>query len=330
MMFGKRDAGMGRRLQIDEVDPVTVTAAEFTRRFGQLTKLHRNVPIHVTNHGQETHVLLASDTYAQLIELPESEEEEAAESLPTLPELGAWIRQGLVVVDQNQIIRYANPVVHMMAGVAEGSLNGRDFLTVLPQLQNTLLVGYLQRALCGGERQTADFPSGLRPDAWYRADFVPCRQGAMMLLTDITDEVRHYRLADAKVALVNALEEHGCVGYARINLRARIERVDATLAEMLAVPQDRLVGNYIADLVPLADRVAFKEQLEGVLSGEPTSSCRTRLITNQGNTIEVKIAIAELRGTYGGEGAVLVITDHLGEDEDAAAPAQLQRRSRAH
>lgn len=330
MMFGKGNAATGQRSLGSGGERVTVTAAEFTRRFCQLTKVHRNVPIHVTNHGQETHVLLASDTYSRLIQADDPAVIDASDCMPTLSELGAWIRQGLIVVDREQSIQYANPVFHMMAGVSDGTLVGRDFLSVLPQLQNTLLSGYLQRALCGGERQTADFPSLLRADAWYRADFIPCRQGAMLLLTDITDEVRQYRLADAKVALVNALEEHGGVGYARINLRARIDRVDTTLAEMLSVPQERLVGNYIADLVPLSDRVAFKEQLEGVLSGESTASCRTKLITNQGNVIEVKVAIAELRGTYGGEGAVLVITNAAGETDETSEPSQLARRQRAH
>lgn len=331
MMFGK-GAAQGHRFPSAESEHVTVTAAEFTRRFGQLTKVHRNVPIHVTNHGQETHVLLASDFYNRLTKITDGAIE-TDDPMPSLPELGSWIRQGLIVVDHQSIVRYANPVAHMMSNLAEGALVGRPFLDALPQLTDTLLSGYLQRALCGGERQTADFPSIMRPDAWLRADFIPCRHGAMLLFTDITDDVRHYRLADAKVALVNALEEHGGIGYARINVRARIERVDSTLAEMLAMPQDRLIGNYITDLVPVADRVAFKEQLEAVLSGSATTTCRTKLITNQGNVIGVKVAIAELRGTYGGEGAVLVITDHLAEDDEEEAPLsrpQLVRRQRAH
>jgi PAS domain-containing protein len=298
-------------------DRVRVTAAEFTRKFGQLTKLHRNTPIHVTNHGQETHVLVAADLYEQLASGAAQATAASGSDLPTLTDLGAWIRQGLIVLDREMKVRYANPVAYMMAQLPEGSLMGRDLLEVLPQLKDSLLSGYLQRTISGGERQTADLPLPFRSeDVWYRADVIPNLHGATLLLTDISDDVRRYRLADAKVALVTALDQHGGIGYARVNVRARIERVDATLSQMLSMPEERLVGNYITDLVPVADRVAFKDNLEAVLSGQATLSCRTRMITNQGTVIPVKVAIAELRGAYGGEGAVLVITDHMDGDED--------------
>lgn len=297
-------------------DRVRVTAAEFTRKFGQLTKLHRNTPIHVTNHGQETHVLVAADLYEQLAS--GTQVSTGAESdLPTLTDLGAWIRQGLLVLDRDMKVRYANPVAYMMTQLPEGSLIGRNLVEALPQLKGSLLSGYLHRTISGGERQSADLPLPFRhEDVWYRADMIPNLNGATLLLTDISDDVRRYRLADAKVALVTALDQHGGIGYARVNVRARIERVDATLAQMLSMPEERLTGNSITDLVPVADRVAFKENLEAVLSSQATLSCRTRLITNQGTVIPVKVAIAELRGAYGSEGAVLVITDHVDGDDD--------------
>lgn len=298
-------------------DRVRVTAAEFTRKFGQLTKLHRNTPIHVTNHGQETHVLVAADVYEQLASGAAQATVASGSDLPTLTDLGAWIRQGLIVLDRQMKVRYANPVAYMMTQLPEGSLIGRDFLEALPQLKDSLLSGYLNRTISGGERQTADLPLPLRSeDVWYRADVIPNLNGATLLLTDISDDVRRYRLADAKVALVTALDQHGGIGYARVNVRARIERVDSTLASMLSMAEERLVGNNITDLVPVADRVAFKDNLEAVLSGQATLSCRTRLITNQGTIIQVKVAIAELRGVYGGEGAVLVITDHMNDVAD--------------
>ena len=298
-------------------DRVRVTAAEFTRKFGHLTKLYRNTPIHVTNHGQETHVLLAADVYEQLAAGAAQATVASGSDLPTLTDLGAWIRQGLIVLDRDMNVRYANPVAYMMAQVPEGSLIGRNFLEALPELRDSLLSSYLQRTISGGERQTADLPLPFRAeDVWYRADVIPNLNGATLLLTDISDDVRRYRLADAKVALVTALDQHGGIGYARVNVRARIERVDATLAKMLSMPEERLVGNYITDLVPVADRVAFKDSLEAVLSGQATASCRTRMITNHGAIIPVKVAVAELRGAYGGEGAVLVITDHMDSGED--------------
>ena len=311
-----------------ESEHIRVTAADFTRNFGQLTKLHRNAPIHITNHGQETHVLLAADVYGDLLQRGAAERS-VDDMMPTLSDLGAWIRQGLAVFDENMVARYANPVVHMMANLSDGIMIGRRLTDVLPEVQNTLLLAYLQRALSGGERQTADFPGCIRKSAWFRGDFIPCRDGAMMLLTDITDDVHHYRLADTKVALVNAMEEHGGVGFARVNVRTRIERVDRTLADMLAMPEDRLIGVSITDLVPTADRVAFKDVLETVLSGTATTNCKTRLITNHGDIIGVKIAIAELRGTYGNEGAVLVVTNHepADEAETAQRPPVLRRAS---
>jgi PAS domain S-box-containing protein len=138
----------------------------------------------------------------------------------------------------------------------------------------------------------------------------PIAGGVGCLVRDITDEVQKERLADVKGAILDSMIVHGGVGYARLSARGTIDRADEPLLQMIKLSQERLIGVPVVDLVPAAQRVAFRDKLEAVLRGEGSARIETEFLTNDGKLIAVDGALVELRGVYGTEGAVLVVTEH--------------------
>ena len=64
----------------------------------------------------------------------------------------------------------------------------------------------------------------------------------------------------------------------------------------------------MADLVPLGQRVAFREALDAVLTGEGARTIDSAILSNEGLMVPVRVTISELRGTYGNEGAIVLLT----------------------
>jgi PAS domain S-box-containing protein len=101
---------------------------------------------------------------------------------------------------------------------------------------------------------------------------------------------------------------HGGVGYVRVSTRGFIEIADDTFCTMIGLPEERLSSVCLPDIIEVSARPQFREQLERVLRGEGDQRVPTRLLTNGGAVLPVEAAIAQLHGTYGTEGAVIVMT----------------------
>ena len=77
---------------------------------------------------------------------------------------------------------------------------------------------------------------------------------------------------------------------------------------MLKLPEQRLRGIAVADLVPLPRRAMFREQLDQVLGGQGAARIESELLANDGTTVSIVAALVALRGVYGVEGATAVFT----------------------
>jgi len=94
----------------------------------------------------------------------------------------------------------------------------------------------------------------------------------------------------------------------KLNVRGQIERADDWCQTLLGLSEDRLKGIEIHDLVPRTLRVAFKEKLDSILGARETIAFETSFLTNTGDIVPVCGGAAELYGTYGSEGAIIVLT----------------------
>jgi PAS domain S-box-containing protein len=285
-----------------------VTSAEFTRHFGHVRQSSSVEPVFVTHHGRETHVLLAIETYRDLTSGEPQPTSVAQESLPSSSDLAGWILRGCIILDGDERIVFANPTAHAITARDDGALIGRSLFDAVPEFSESLVRSYVNRATSNREPCIADLPSMFRQDGWLRLEVYPTARNTTLLLHDITEDVRRDRLADPKKVLVDTIDRHGDIGTIRLNVRARIEHVNDACATMLGLPRERLVDIAIHDLVPRAARVAFRDVVDPVLAGGAPAQFDTAVLANDGTIVPVRGTISELRGAYGSEGAVIVLT----------------------
>lgn len=282
---------------------IFVRASEFARQFGHLSQAGRTV--FVTHHGRETHALLPIANYHEFVATAKNDDHDAIFSNQ---ELADWLPLLLVVIDDQRTIVMANRTAHAMARKAEGALPGRGLFDAFPALRETMFESYCNRTERTGEPCSFELPGLFGSDTWHRMETFRTHQGVVMLARDITDDVKAYRLADTKKALIEAILAHGGIGYIWFNVRGRIEQVDEAMSDLLQLPRERLSNVPVIDLVPVGQRVMLRDVIEGVLSEGGTQRFETEFLCNDGTVVPAVGAIKDLRGLYGSEGAVMVVT----------------------
>ncbi len=285
---------------------LVVTAAEFTRQFGQLRHGPGDPPIFVTHHGRETHVLMGRAHYDSL--RADAPAGERSDPLPAIAGLAGMLPQGVLLLDAGGTIFAANCAAGTMLGHQPEGLAGRPFADALPEIASSPIGGCIRRALDSGEAQCADLPSPARPGRWLQVDCRPAPGHTVVLLHDITEDVLRHRLADRDRAAAQAMRLHGAVGEIALSMRGQVDAADGVVCDWLGLAEDRIHGVALADLMPVPERPALREALDAVLRGHGPTTFAGTLVSNRGEAVAVSIALVELRGVYGSEGAVALLT----------------------
>lgn len=295
----------------------SVAAAELVRNFAHWREVGAREPVMITHHGRQTHVFMALDRFETLA----GREENRPTIRDRTRELGDRIHQGLILCSADLRIDYVNMVALAMTKRWDRQLEGRLLWEALPEFAGTLTEAHIRHSLASGEVSAADTPSPFRRDSWLHFETFPFAGGVALLLRDITADMQSHRLADVKSAILKAMSVHGGTGYVRVSTRGFIEVADETFCRMIGLPEERLSSACLPDLIDLPARPALREQLEQVLRGEGDRRISTRFLTNGGAILEVEAGLAQLRGTYGTEGAVMVVTGCSTEKMDGKRPA---------
>lgn len=278
-------------------------AAELVRNFAHWREVGSREPVMVTHHGRETHIFMGLDRFRTL-----AEEDAAAPPQDRTFELAARIHQGLVLVQPDLTIGYANGVALGIARRWDRQAEGQLLWDAFPEVAGTLTEAHIRHSLASGEASAADIPSPFREESWLHVQTFPFGQGVALLMRDITADMQRHRLADVRSAMLKAMDVHGEIAHVRVSARGFIEAADGGFCVMLGLPRERLIKAAVADLVELAARPAFRAQMEGVLRGDGDVRLTTQLLTNDGTVARVDAAIARLHGTYGTEGAIILMT----------------------
>ncbi|QWC56327.1 PAS domain-containing protein [Erythrobacter sp. 3-20A1M] len=280
-----------------------VPAANFVRCFAKWRDEALKKPVFVTNHGRVTHALVGIDQFVSMTEAPTTAEVEANPF-----ELAEWIDEAVIICDKHLVVQTMNRVASATCCISAPQCVGRNLYECLPQLRGTLYEVNLMRTVEANEPTSADIPSPLRQDGWLRLQTFPLHGCNVLMFRDITEEVERHRLADVKAALIEAMAVHNAIGYVRVGVSGMIERVDQPFCDLLGVPEERLCGARLVDLVSRETRVAFKTDLEEAMAGHGSRRVVARFLTNRGTTDDLLAAIVQLRGAYGAEGAVILLT----------------------
>ncbi|MCB2077001.1 MAG: PAS domain-containing protein [Novosphingobium sp.] len=288
-------------------DEHTVSAADFVRHFAQYRDAAAHAPVYITRHGRKTHALLGMEQFEGFEARAQGSpaDKSVDESLFALAD---WIDEALILCDGRMNVVYANRVAQAITRKPSDDLIGKPIFDALPAINGSLMEVHARRTMVGSEPSAADVPSPFQEDAWLRFQSFPLGLRNVLKFRDITEDVQRHRLADVKAAILDAMAAHGAIGYVRVSVRGTIDRVDKPFCDMLDLPDSRLAGLPLVDLVAIRERVAFRDAMESVLRGGDAVKRDCQFLTNKGDTITARVAIVQLHGAYGAEGAIILMT----------------------
>lgn len=286
---------------------MSVTSADFVRRFGRWQDHVASNPVIVTHHGRDRLVALSMESYRALSEEGASDVTSADDDarLATVLER---MSEGFIAFDGAMRFEQANPVACAYLRTTRDALIGTALSEEHADFGRSLAHSRLLRAAQSGEVAAFDAPSLVYPDNWLHFRTFPYGAGAACLFRNITEEMETRRRADTKAAIIAAMAAHGLIGHARLTPRATLASVDASFAAMSGFAAESLALVRLTDILPLDRRVAAAEEIEAVLSGGGARAFDSALLVNRGGELPVRMALAELKGEYVSDGAVLVVT----------------------
>lgn len=289
-------------------EPQRVSAADFIRGFANWRLQSVRKPVFVTHHGKDAHVLISLDDYRRL------DGENGTDATPenklrdSLAGLAEWVRDGVIVIDRQWRILSVNPVASDMLERAAAELIGENLALALPQLDDSLLFQRIIRLIDHRERFSGDVPGILRPRHWLHVDLVPLPVGGAILLRDVSDAMEQTAASDMRQALATAIDVDGGVGHARLSVRETIEAANDALTRMVGVDAVAIRRVRFTALLAAGQRANLSEALEMVFRhGEPTRIL-SQIVTREGVALDVTLSIAEVRGPYTSDGAVVLVT----------------------
>ncbi|WP_257550153.1 PAS domain-containing protein [Sphingopyxis sp. DBS4] len=281
-----------------------VSAADFIRGFGNWRLQAARRPVVVTHHGKDAHVLISLDDYRRLgdADMPSSSLRDS------LADLVESIRDAVLLIDRERRIAAVNPAASDMLETAAAELIGRPLADAVPALASHLLLAHVNRLLDHRERFAGDVPGLLRPRQWLRVELVPLPVGGAILLRDISAAMDEQRVGDTRRAFVDAAEAHGAIGRASISVREAIEDANGALTAMVGVDPIAIRRVRFSAMIAMGERAAFLDALETLFRTGAPARLISALVTREGTALPVTLAMAERRGAYASEGAVVVVT----------------------
>lgn len=289
-------------------EPQRVSAAEFIRGFANWRMQAARKPVVVTHHGKDAHVLISLDDYRRLDREGEAGRGAADTLQDSLALLIESIPDGAIVIDRQWRILSINPVASDMIERAAAEVVGSDLAAALPQLAGSLLFQRIIRLVDHRERFSGDMPGILRPRQWLHVDLVPLPVGGAILLRDVSEAMADIAAGDARRALATAIDIDGNVGHARLSVRETVDTANEALTAMVGVDAAAIRRVRFSALLAVGHRAAFSDALESVFrSGQPVRIA-SQIVTREGLALDVILSIAEVRGAYASEGAVVLVT----------------------
>lgn len=289
-------------------EPQRVSAADFIRGFANWRLQSARKPVVVTHHGKDAHVLISLDDYRRLDGDSGTDVTTATGLRDSLKALVEAVRDGVIVIDRQWRILSVNPAVSDLLERPAGEIIGENIALAMPRLGETLLFQRIIRLIDHRERFSGDVPGVLRPHQWLHVDLIPLPVGGAVLLRDISDAIEGFAGGDIRRALATVIDVDGGVGHARLSVRETIDAANDTLTTMVGVDAAAIRRVRFSALLAVSQRAAFSEAIEAVFrSGEPARIV-SQIITREGVALDVTLSIAEIRGAYASEGAMVLVT----------------------
>ncbi|WP_411342116.1 PAS domain-containing protein [Sphingopyxis sp. J-6] len=289
-------------------EPQRVSAAEFIRGFANWRMQAARKPVVVTHHGKDAHVLISLDDYRRLDGESDAGRASTNALQDSLALLIEAIPDGAIVIDRQWRILSVNPAASDMIERAAADLIGAELGAALPELGGSLLFQRIIRLLDHRERFSGDMPGLLRPRQWLHIDLVPLPVGGAIVLRDVSEAMDDIAATHLRQALATVIDIDGSVGHARLSVRETVDTANEALTTLVGVDAAAIRRVRFSALLAVRHRAAFSDAIESVFrSGEPVRIA-SQIVTRDGIAIDVMLSIAEVRGAYASEGAVVLVT----------------------
>ena len=296
-----------------------VTAAQLVKSFSLCRERANHEPLAITNHGRETHVLVGVELWDGLTG------QQAAGGAPQLEpaeveRFADWLDDGIILCDARFEVVFANRVVDAICRRRGAPIAGQTLMRALPELAGTLIEVNIRRTAASGEPCAADMPSPFVAGAWLRTQTFPLGPLNVIVLRDISEDAQRHRMADVKAAILEAMLEHGGIGYVRLSMGGTVERVEGGFSEMIGLTSVRLDGVSLFEVADRAYRTPFRAAINAALRDNRRGNLAVGFMTNDGAVRVFKTVIVPLHGAYGAEGCICLLTPESPGGLDADAP----------
>lgn len=285
-------------------EPQRVSAAEFIRGFANWRLQAARKPVVVTHHGKDAHVLISLDDYQRL----DGEGEGTDLMRQSLAGLVDAVRDAVILIDRQWCIAGVNPAASDMLETAAGQLIGLPLADAIGRLDGSLLLHHLVRLIDHRERFSGDIPGLVKPGQWLHVDLVPVPVGGAIILRDVSAVMEEFAAGDMRQVLASAIEAHGAIGHARLSLREQVEDANAALLAMAGTDAAAIRRVRFSALLATGRRQDFAEAIETVFRDGRPVRIASELVTREGAAVPVTLVIAELRGPYASDGAMVLVT----------------------
>lgn len=290
-------------------EPQRVSVADFIRSFANWRLQAARMPVVVTHHGKDAHVLISLDDYHRLDGGAARDIAVRTDALQAShAALVEAIRDAVILIDPACHVVAINPAGCDLLERSAAALTGQALAAALPGIETGLLAHRVNRLIDHRERFSGEIPGVVRPGQWLRVDLFPVPVGGAIILRDISAAMEDHAAADARRALLQAIEADGGIGHARISVRETVESANAALLAMVGVDAAAIRRVRFSALLPTGQRQRFVETLESVFRTGNAQRIATELVTREGAALPVSLSIAEIRGAYASEGAMIAVT----------------------
>lgn len=283
-----------------------VSAADFVRGFANWRVQSARSPVFVTHHGKDAHVLISLDEYRRLGDGGKEAGDACLRDSQIL--LLESVRDALILLDREGHVVALNPAASDMFEIAAAAVVGQPLTAALPTIGTSCIYPHIIRMIDHRERFSGELPSLVRPGQWLRADLVPLPVGGAIILRDVTEMVAARECASAQQAAIRAIDVDAGIGHALISVRDTVEYANDALIGMIGVGQEAIRRVRFSALLAMSARHRFSEALEALFRTGTSARLESELVSREGLAIPVTLSIVERRGTYGSEGAAVVVT----------------------
>lgn len=286
-----------------------VSSADFVRGFANWRVQSARTPVVVTHHGKDAHVLISLDEYRRLGD-GGGEGDNASLRYSKMLLLES-VRDALILIDRERRIAALNPAASDMFEIAAAGLAGQPLTAALPTIEASCIYPHIIRMIDYRERFSGELPSLLRPGQWLRADLVPLPVGGAIILRDVSETIAARERASAQQAAIRAIDVDAGIGHALISVRDTVEYANDALIRMIGVSEEAIRRVRFSALLAMSVRHQFSEAIETLFGTGSPARLESELVSREGLAVPVTLSVVERRGTYGSEGAAVVVTRRL-------------------